>query len=271
MFDLIIRGGDIVDGTGRDRYQADVGVEGDRITAIGDLSDVVGELTVDATGRAVTPGFIDVHTHLDAQVFWDTTLSPSPLHGVTSVVGGNCGFTIAPLSSNPDDGDYLMRMLARVEGMPLEALQQGVPWDWVSTEEYFDSFANTLSINAGFKVGHSALRRVVMGSDSVSRPCSPSELAAMKDLLRAGLDAGGLGFSSSWARTHNDPFGNMVPSRYAEASELIELCSVLADYEGTSLEFIPAIGPFSSESMELMADMSAAAQSPLNWNVMNVN
>ena len=169
------------------------------------------------------------------------------------------------------DGDYLMKMLSRVEGMPLESLQEGVPWNWTTTEEYLASFEHTLAINAGFKVGHSALRRVVMKEAATERPCTPDELAQMQDLLRAGLDAGGLGFSSSWARTHNDPFGRMVPSRYAEADELIGLCSVLADYEGTSLEFIPMLGPFSMEAMELMADMSAAAQSPLNWNVMNVN
>jgi N-acyl-D-aspartate/D-glutamate deacylase len=271
MFDVIISGGDVIDGTGGPRRRADVGIVGDRIVAIDQLGNAESATTIDAVGKVVTPGFIDVHTHLDAQVFWDTTLSPSPLHGVTSVVGGNCGFTIAPLSDNPADGDYLMRMLSRVEGMPLEALQQGVPWSWKTTEEYLASFENTLSINAGFKVGHSALRRVVMGDDAVKRPCTPDELAAMQGLLRAGLAAGGLGFSSSWARTHNDPFGNMVPSRYAERDELVALCSVLADYEGTSVEFIPMIGPFDPEAMELMADMSAAAQSPLNWNVMNVN
>jgi N-acyl-D-aspartate/D-glutamate deacylase len=271
MFDVIIKGGDVIDGTGAARRQADVGITGDRITTIARLGDAEARSVIDATGKAVTPGFVDVHTHLDAQVFWDTTLSPSPLHGVTTVIGGNCGFTIAPLSDDPADGDYLMKMLSRVEGMPLEALQQGVPWNWKTTEEYLASFENTLSINAGFKVGHSALRRVVMGDNAVKRPCTPDELAAMQDLLRAGLDAGGLGFSSSWARTHNDPFGNMVPSRYAEREELVALCSVLADYEGTSVEFIPMIGPFAPEAMELMADMSAAAQSPLNWNVMNVN
>lgn len=271
MFDLIIRGGDVVDGTGAPRQRVDVGITGDRVTAIADLADSEAAQIIDATGKAVTPGFVDVHTHLDAQVYWDTTLSPSPLHGVTTVIGGNCGFTIAPLSDDPADGEYLMQMLSRVEGMPLESLQEGVPWNWTSTEEYLASFENTLSINAGFKVGHSALRRVVMKDAATERPCTPDELAQMQDLLRAGLDAGGIGFSSSWARTHNDPFGRMVPSRYAEADELIGLCSVLADYEGTSLEFIPMLGPFSMEAMELMADMSAAAQSPLNWNVMNVN
>lgn len=270
MVDMLITGGDVIDGSGRPRQRADVAITGDRITEIGDLSGATADQVIDATGKVVAPGFVDVHTHLDAQVFWDTTLSPSPLHGVTTVIGGNCGFTIAPLSDNADDADYLMRMLARVEGMPLASLQQGVPWNWKSTAEYLDSIDNTLSINAAFKVGHSALRRVVMGADATQRAATREELDAMKDLLRAGLDAGGLGFSSSWSRTHNGPDGRMVPSRYGEREELIELCSVLADFEGTSIEFIPCVGPFEDWATDLMADMSAAAQSPLNWNVMNV-
>ena len=128
-----------------------------------------------------------------------------------------------------------------------------------------------LSINAGFKVGHSALRRVVMGTAATEREATADELLAMQELLRLGLEAGGLGFSSSWSRTHNDPFGNMVPSRYANRSELIALCEVLSDFDGTSIEFIPALGPFEQWAMDLMADMSVAANSPLNWNVLNIN
>ena len=272
MFDLLIRGGDVVDGTGGPRRRADVGIVNDRIEAIDRLdgNGAEAKTVIDATGLVVTPGFVDVHTHLDAQVFWDQTLSPSPLHGVTSVIGGNCGFTIAPLTDDPADGDYLMRMLARVEGIPLTTLQQGVPWDWRSTAEYLDAIDGTLSINAGFKVGHSALRRVVMGDDSVRRSSTEDEQEKMAVLLRAGLQAGALGFSSSWSRTHNDPMGNMVPSRHGTRDELVGLCSVLADFDGTSLEFIPNLGPFEDWAIELMADMSAAARSPLNWNVMNV-
>ena len=272
MFDLLITGGDVIDGRGGPRRRADVGIVGDRISAIGSLVNggAAAAATIDASGLAVTPGFIDVHTHLDAQVFWDQTLSPSPLHGVTTVIGGNCGFTIAPLGDDPAHGDYLMRMLARVEGIPLEALQQGVPWSWQTTAEYLDAIDGSVAVNAGFKVGHSALRRVVMGDDSVRRACTGEELEAMKQLLREGLQAGALGFSSSWSRTHNDPMGNMVPSRYAERDELVALCSVLADFDGTSVEFIPALGPFEDWALELMSDMSTAARSPLNWNVMTV-
>ena len=272
MFDLLISGGDVIDGRGGPRRRADVGIIGDRVTAVGTLVNGGAQAAevIDATGLAVAPGFIDVHTHLDAQVFWDDTLSPSPLHGVTTVIGGNCGFTIAPLGDDPSHGDYLMRMLSRVEGIPLDSLRQGVPWGWQSTEEYLDAVGKSLAINAGFKVGHSALRRVVMGDDAVRRASTEAEQAAMSELLRAGLSAGAMGFSSSWSRTHNDPMGNMVPSRYAERDELVALCSVLADFDGVSLEFIPCIGPFENWAVELMADMSAAAGSPLNWNVMVV-
>jgi N-acyl-D-aspartate/D-glutamate deacylase len=271
MFDVVIRGGDVVDGTGAARRRADVAVQGDRVVEIGSI-DAEAATVIDATGKVVTPGFVDVHTHFDAQVFWDGALTPSPLHGVTTAVAGNCGFTIAPLSDRADDGEYLMRMLARVEGMPLESLQEGVPWNWKTTADYLGAIEGTLGINAGFMIGHSALRRVVMGPASIEREATPDELDAMKRLLRAGLEAGGFGFSSSWARTHNDADGHMVPSRYASRDEIIELCRVVGEYPGTSLEFIPMVGPtFEPWAVELMADMSAAAQRPLNWNVMSVN
>jgi N-acyl-D-aspartate/D-glutamate deacylase len=269
MLDVAITGGDVIDGTGTPRRRADVGIVGDRVVQIGTL-DAEAATTIDATGKVVTPGFIDVHTHFDAQVFWDGALTPSPLHGVTTAFAGNCGFTIAPLSADPADGEYLMRMLARVEGMPLESLRAGVPWNWTSTAEYFDAIDGKLGINAGFMVGHSAVRRVVMGADATTREATPEELDAMRELLRAGLDAGGLGFSSSWARTHNDADGHMVPSRYASHDELVELARVAGEFEGTSLEFIPNVGPFEQWAIDVMTDMSSAAQRALNWNVMAV-
>jgi N-acyl-D-aspartate/D-glutamate deacylase len=270
MLDVIIRGGDVIDGTGSPRRKADVGIKGDRVVRIGEITEEAA-VVIDATGKVVTPGFVDVHTHFDAQVFWDGALTPSPLHGVTTALAGNCGFTIAPLSDDPADGDYLMRMLARVEGMPLESLQEGVPWNWKTTAEYLDAIEGRLGINAGFMVGHSAIRRIVMKDDCVKREASADELDAMKQLLRDGLDAGGLGFSSSWARTHNDADGHMVPSRYASRDEIIALCRVTGEFPGTGLEFIPSVGPFAPWAIELMADMSAAAQRQLNWNVMSVN
>ncbi|WP_419921351.1 N-acyl-D-amino-acid deacylase family protein [Candidatus Poriferisodalis sp.] len=268
MLDIRIAGGTVVNGTGAPRQQADVGIRDGRIVAIGDdavRNEGRAVRTIDASGQIVAPGFVDIHTHFDAQVFWDTTLSPSPLHGVTTVISGNCGFTIAPLE--PQHGDYLMRMLARVEGMPLASLQEGVPWDWRSFGEYLDAIDGTLMPNAGFLVGHSALRRVVMGERSVGEAATPADLAAMKAMLAESIAAGGLGFSSSWAKTHNDADGEGVPSRHADPAELIELCSVLRDSPAVAIEFIPTIERFDTDVYQLLTDMSVAADRPLNWNV----
>ncbi len=276
MDDTLIRGGWVVDGTGGDRRRADVAITDGRITAIGpDLnspSTAVANRVIDADGRAVCPGFIDVHTHYDAQVFWDGTLSPSPLHGVTTVIGGNCGFTIAPLSDDPADGEYLMRMLSRVEGMPLESLREGVPWNWRTTAEYLDAVDPLLAVNAGFKVGHSAIRRVVMGEAATEREATDVEVAAMAALLHDGLSAGAMGFSSTWSTTHNDAEGRPVPSRHASREEVLALCSVLVDHPGTGLEMLAAAGgPVDDESRSLLCDMSLAAGGrQVNWNVMQV-
>jgi N-acyl-D-aspartate/D-glutamate deacylase len=269
VLDLAVVGGTVVDGTGQAPFRADVGVRQGRIVAVGKLEDLAVR-TVDATDLVVTPGFIDLHTHYDAQAFWDTTLSPSPLHGVTTVIGGNCGFSIAPLTGDGADANYLMRMLAKVEGMPLESLVAGVPWDWRTTAEYLDRLDGTLLPNAGFLVGHSTMRRVVMRDDAVGKSATPEQLQQMKELLHDGLRAGALGFSSSWSTTHNDHDGNPVPSRYADEREILALCAVLREHEGTVLEFIPGVGEFSQEVIDLMAHMSATADRPLNWNTITV-
>jgi N-acyl-D-aspartate/D-glutamate deacylase len=267
MLDLAIRGGTMIDGTGAPGRRADVGIRGGRIVELGAVPSSARR-TIDAEGRVVCPGFVDIHTHYDAQAFWDPALTPSPLHGVTTVVGGNCGFSIAPL--RPAAADYLMRMLARVEGMPLESLAAGVPWDWRSFGEYLDRLEGRLAINAGFLVGHSPLRRVVMGERAVGERATPADTEAMVALLRESLAEGGLGFSSSWAATHNDGDGRPVPSRAASGDELRALAGALRDAPGTSLEFIPGVGRFSDEQVELMIDMSVAAQRPLNWNMLVV-
>ncbi len=270
MLDCAIVGGTLVDGTGAAPRRADLGVRDGRVAMIrerGGLEEPA-ERTIDATGRYVTPGFIDVHTHYDAQLFWDPTASPSPLHGVTTVLAGNCGFSIAPLASS--EADYLSKMLARVEGIPLDALNAGVPWDWNTTADYFDRLDGALAVNAGFMAGHSAIRRVVMGEGANAGPADADSLERMKRTLRECLEAGAIGFSSSWANTHNDAAGEMVPSRYASKEELVELCAVLRDAPGTSIEFIPAVGRFGSEQFELMTAMSTAAQRPLNWNLLPV-
>jgi N-acyl-D-aspartate/D-glutamate deacylase len=270
VLDAVIRGGQVVDGTGAAPLRADIGIERDRIVVIGAVEGDAAT-TIDATGKVVAPGFVDVHTHYDAQVFWDGALTPSPLHGITTAFAGNCGFTIAPLTTDPADGEYLMRMLARVEGMPIEALRTGVPWDWQSSADFFERIDGHLGINAGFMVGHSAIRRAVMGAGAVERESTPDELDQMRTLLRDGLEAGGLGFSTSWSRSHNDSDGHMVPSRYATREELIELSRVVGEFEGTSLEMNPKSGNLEAWTMELMSDMSSAAGRPLNWNLLVVN
>ncbi|MBW3669465.1 MAG: amidohydrolase family protein [Actinobacteria bacterium] len=262
MLDLIIRDADIVDGLGGPRRHGDIGVVGGRVVAVG---EVPGRATreIDAEGRVAAPGFIDVHTHYDAQAFWDPTLSPSSLHGVTTVLAGNCGFSIAPLDDRA--AEYLRPMLARVEGMPLESLELGVPWDWRTTAEFLDRLDGALALNAGFSVGHSAIRRVVMGEAANERACRKPELVAMEALLAAGLQAGAIGFSSSWASPHKDAEGRPVPSRFADEPELLALAGVCGRYPGTSLEFAPA---WDDNPIPIMVAMSVVAGRPLNWNVL---
>jgi N-acyl-D-aspartate/D-glutamate deacylase len=263
-FDIVIRGGSLIDGSGAPAREGDIALSDGRIAAIGDVAGDAREIH-DATGLVVAPGFIDIHTHYDAQAFWDGTLSPSPYHGVTTIVGGNCGFSIAPLA--PEAGEYLMRMLARVEGMPIDSLREGVPWDWQSFDEYLGRLENRLAVNAGFMVGHSALRRVVMGERAVGEEATPSELEAMKALLRESLAAGGLGFSSTRSAAHNDAEGNPVPSRHASIDELLALCRVNGEFPGTSLEMLPGTSIFTEEDLEMLTQMSLASNRPLNWNL----
>ncbi len=268
MLDLLIRGGTVVDGTGRPGVRADVGVRDGRIVAVGDVDEQAAR-TIDADGRVVTPGFVDLHTHYDPQVMWDPAATPSSLHGVTSVFGGNCGFSIAPIT--PEAADYLVPMLARVEGMPVETLEAGLDLAWGGFGSWLDRLEGRLAVNAGFLVGHSALRRVVMGEAAVGERATPDQLQAMVALLGQSIEAGGLGFSSTFSASHSDHDGHPVPSRFADRAEFLALAEAAGRFPGTTLEFIPSAGAtFSDEEVELMADMSVAAGRALNWNVMVV-
>ncbi|MFM7224666.1 MAG: N-acyl-D-amino-acid deacylase family protein [Actinomycetota bacterium] len=268
--DLLIRGALVVDGTGAPARRADVAVRDRRIMAVGDHEGTATR-TLDADGLVVAPGFVDLHTHYDAQLLWDPTASPSPLHGVTTVFGGNCGFALAPVA--PEHVDYLARLMARVEGIPLPALEHGVDWDWSTTGEYLDRIERGgVAVNAGFLCGHSALRRVAMGERAVGGEATEADLVAMERMLHDALAAGAIGFSSSQAHTHNDGDGEPVPSRAAAADELVRLAATLREHPGTQLELILAgcLNGFTDDEVELMIAMSLAADRPLNWNVLGI-
>jgi N-acyl-D-aspartate/D-glutamate deacylase len=265
MHDVIIKGGSVVDGTGSEAFAADVGIVQGKIAEIAPSITAEARLVLDADGLVVCPGFIDLHTHYDAQLLWDPAASPSPLHGVTTILGGNCGFGIAPMS--PSDVSYLQEMMATVEGMPLAALRGGPAWDWTSFGEWLDRLEGQVAVNAGFLVGHSTIRRMVMGDASTVRRASDDEIASMVELLRSSLAEGAVGFSSSKG-PHHDAAGDPVPSRFAEGDEILALCAVVSDFEGTTLEFIPGMGEISPASAQLMADMSLAGNRPLNWNLL---
>ena len=269
MHEVMIKNATLVDGTGADARRATVTFADGRITEVldspGPGPDNTGPdntvpddtLVIDAEGLVLCPGFIDPHTHYDAQLAWDPSASPSNLHGITTIVGGNCGFTLAPLA--PGDGDYLRRMMAKVEGMPLTALEQGVDCG--------------LGVNAAFMVGHCALRRRVMGTAAVGNEATPAQIAEMVALLHASIEAGGLGFSTTLARTHSDGEGQPVASRWAGRDELLALATAVGEHPGTQLEFASdgCLDGFPDDEIEFMIDFARAAGRPLNWNVLTVD
>ena len=270
MLDYVIRNASVIDGTGSPTTTGDIGIKDGRIVSLGTVTEP-GATELDGTGLMVMPGVIDPHTHYDAQLFWDPTASPSNLHGVTTIIGGNCGFTLAPVK--PEDAGYISRMMAKVEGMPLIALEEGVPWNWSSFGEYLGRLEGNLGVNAGFLVGHCALRRMVMGDERHEEVATDEEVEAMRSLLADSLEAGGLGFSSSQSRTHSDGEGRAINSKFADRREMLAFCEEVGAHEGTTLEYITSgcLDTFTDDEVDLMAAMSATASRPLNWNVLTIN
>jgi N-acyl-D-aspartate/D-glutamate deacylase len=270
MYDEVIRGGQVIDGTGAPAVQADVAIKDGRIAAVGDIAET-GTIETDASGKLVTPGFVDPHTHYDAQLLWDPTASPSSIHGVTTIIGGNCGFTLAPL--RPGDDDYLRKMMAKVEGMPLPALEQGTDWNWETFGDFLDRLEGSISVNAGFLAGHCAIRRYVMGGEAVGNAADPEDLEKIRAELATAIEAGALGFSFTNSTSHSDGEGEAVASRWATPDELMALAEETGRHEGTTLEgIVPGcLDRFADDEIELLGQMSSAANRPMNWNVLTVD
>lgn len=270
VLDVRINGATIIDGTGRPGFVGDIGIRDGRISAVGEVTEPATRV-IDGTGLVVCPGFVDPHTHYDAQLLWDPQASPSNVHGVTSIIGGNCGFTLAPIIAA--DADFTRRMMAKVEGMPLAALEEGIDWNWSSFGEYLDVLDGNIAVNAGFLVGHCAIRRKVMGAERAMDPATDAEIEAMVQLLGDCIDSGGLGFSTTRSSSHSDGDGDPVPSRMATTEEVLALCREVARHPGTTLEAITegCNHMFTEEEIDLFVGMSRAAERPLNWNVLTLD
>ena len=243
--DTVIRGGLVVDGTGGDARAVDVAIDGERIAAVGEV-EASGRTEIDAAGKVVTPGFVDIHTHLDAQLAWDPIGSSSCWHGVTSVVMGNCGVTFAPVKT--EDIEYIAEVMESVEDIPKQSMMQGLPWDWRSYGEYL-AFLDGMpkGINVGGMVGHVAVRWHTMGPDSLDeRPASESQVAAMCELVDEAMGAGALGFSTSRTLLHRTPDGRPIPGTFADDNELYAFGDVLGSHGRGVFESAPrfeAAGP----------------------------
>jgi N-acyl-D-aspartate/D-glutamate deacylase len=266
-FDLLIRGGRVVDGSGLPAFSADVAIQDGRIARIGRVTEPA-KRTIDADGLVVTPGFIDVHTHYDVQLDWDPIASPSCFHGVTTVLTGNCGFTLAP--AKPEDVPWLAAMLSRVEGMSKQALAAGFRFAGGSFADFWNRHEGRLGVNAGGYVGHCAVRRFVMGDDASEREATGDEIAAMQALVRRAMQEGALGFSTSQIEIHVGDDGRGVPSNHASAEEVLALCSVLADFDHGAIEAIPrsfAEG-YDAKDRALLIAMYRVSGKPVELNIL---
>jgi N-acyl-D-amino-acid deacylase len=278
MHDIIIRNGTVVDGTGAPSERADIGIIGDRIVEIVPAADgglpASAAREIDATDRLVTPGFVDIHTHLDAQVAWDPLGTSSCWHGVTSVVMGNCGVTFAPV--RPADRATLAEMMESVEDIPAAAILAGLPWDWETYGEYYESVGRLpKGPNVGGLVGHSALRTYVMGERGLDEaPATADDIAAMADLVDEAMAAGALGFSTSRTFLHKVPDGRPVPGTYASDDELLAFADVLARHGAGVFEGAMRLGERDNDAFDntrrevaLMGEISRRSGRPVSFGL----
>jgi len=263
-YDLKITGGSIIDGTGQPAFAGEVGIRGGKIAALGKaVGSAAG--TLDAEGKVVAPGFVDIHTHYDAQVMWDRMMTISPWHGVTTVVMGNCGFGVAPTRS--EHRGLIMRTLEKVEGMSLEALESGLGYDWPfeTFAQYLDAVGRRgIAINAGAMVGHTPVRLYVMGEEATERPATADEIAAMRAIVRDALEAGALGFATSKSSTHVGYGGKPVPSRASELTEIKALAGALGEAGRGIMQATVGRELFFSE----FAEISRATGRPVTWTAL---
>lgn len=262
MYDLIIRNGTIVDGTGMPAYSADIAVKGDRISKIGKI-DGGATREIDASGQIVSPGFIDPHTHFDAQLLWDGYAKPALAHGVTTIVPGNCSLSLAPLKA--DHRMKLVGMFNQIEEMPLKAFKEGVVWDWETFSEYLTRIRKGLAINVAPLVGHSVIRLWVMDDAATERTATDAEIAEMQSVLRECLEAGAVGLSTSYVDM--DEKLQPVPSRYADTREIDALASTLGEY-GRMLQIVPEFydPDLTIARLDQLAELSLKYQIPTTFS-----
>lgn len=271
--DLVIRNGVVVDGLGGNPWGGDVAVDADRITRVGAVPER-GRRELDADGRLVTPGFVDIHTHLDAQLAWDPLATSSCWHGVTSLVLGNCGVTFAPC--RPEDRRYLAELMESVEDVPADSIMAGLDWDWETYGQYLDAVtAWPKGVNVGGMVGHCAVRYHTMGERSLDAdPASDDDIEAMCALVDEAIAAGALGFSTSRTMLHRVPDGRAVPGTYADARELFAIANVLRDRAAGVFEAAPALGERDGNGarrtraeVELLAEIALATGRPVTFGL----
>jgi N-acyl-D-aspartate/D-glutamate deacylase len=268
VLDLLVRGGTVVDGSGGKRFVADIGIAQGRIARIGRLSEPARR-TIDADGLIVSPGFIDGHTHMDAQVAWDPLGSCSCWHGVTSVVMSNCGFALAPCK--PADRDWYARCLSAVEDIPTEAMAAGIDWCWETFPDYMATVERLpKAINYGMYIGHSALRMYVMGRRALDETANDDDLRRMGLLVQEALKAGALGFSSSRATTHVTPDDTPVASRIADWREIDRIVAAMAELDAGIFQIGPDIGsgPTHRAFLERLRQVALAHGRPIMFGVL---